>query len=224
VTFPLATVDESDVNNDEGHTQGPHKRPGAVAQRITPDGDIYGCLHDRNTGPSMYGAAWTRSGAFSLTLGGGQLADETVAVPMSMNNGATPGGDTIVGFFVDMDDRSHGYLVRDGVFEAYDPTADTDQSTIWDINPSRQFVGSYHVKDEPALRRHAFLQNPDDPNPVTLDFTCQQPGGCAGAPFGAVAFVTAAFGINPDGAIVGQYQLVMGGASHGFVAIPPDLN
>src|SRR5688572_23320229 len=35
--------------------------PGAIAQRITSDGDIYGCLHDHDLGMSMFGAAWSRS-------------------------------------------------------------------------------------------------------------------------------------------------------------------
>ena len=50
-----------------------HHHPGAIAQRITADGDIYGCVHDHDLGPSMYGAAWTRSGTFSLLANGGQL-------------------------------------------------------------------------------------------------------------------------------------------------------
>jgi hypothetical protein len=123
-----------------------------------------------------------------------------------------------------MDNVTHGYLVRNGIFESYDPTDNTDLSAIWDINPSRQFVGTYRASNELSAKRHAFMKNPDDPDPVTFDFTCQQPAGCAGAPFGTVAFATVAFGINPDGVIVGQYQLAMGGALHGFIAIPPDQN
>src|ERR1051326_3227551 len=38
-----------------------HKHPGAIAMHITSDGDIVGCLHDHNLGPSMFGAVWTRS-------------------------------------------------------------------------------------------------------------------------------------------------------------------
>ena len=90
--FP-ATVDENGQSR---------KHPGAIAQRITPDGDIYGCVHDHDLGPSMFGAAWTRAGTFSLSFNGGQLSDP-MAIPMSMNNGATPGdGLTIVGFSMDM--------------------------------------------------------------------------------------------------------------------------
>jgi hypothetical protein len=64
------------------------------------------------------------------------------------------------------------------------------------------------------------VQQPDDSAPITLDFTCEDAAGCAGAPFGTVAFATSAFGINPNGVIVGQYVLVRDGALHGFFAIP----
>jgi hypothetical protein len=219
VTFPT-TVDE---NGQE------RKHPGAVAQRITPEGDIYGCLHDHDTGMSMFGAAWTRSGAFSLMFNGGQLSD-SMPVPMSMHNGATPGeSPTIVGFFADMSNLQHGYVVRDGMLERYDatsipadPTKTAPLTAIWDINPGRQFVGTYRETGEAAAKRHAFVQNPDEPKPVTLDFTCQESAGCAGAPPGTIAFATVAFGLNPDGVIVGQYALTSGGPAHGFIAVPPD--
>jgi hypothetical protein len=220
VIFP-ATVDENGQ---------PHKHPGAIAQRITPDGDIYGCLHDHDLGQSMFGAAWTLLGTFSLTSSGGELSDP-MAVPMSMNNGAMPGGgDTIVGLFVDMPvnpaqtPQQHGYTVRNGIFEPYDPTPTTNLTAIWDINPSQQFVGTYREGGENSARRHGFLQNPDGSAPVIFDFTCQEATGCAGAPFGTVALATVAFGVNPDGIIVGQYVLTNGGLAHGFVAVPSDRN
>ena len=90
--------------------------PGAMPQRITPNGDVYGCLHDLDTGMSMYGAIWYRDGSVaSLMAGGGELSDPTVDVSMSMNNGATPGGRVIVGLFND-GVRRHGFIVQDGVF------------------------------------------------------------------------------------------------------------
>jgi hypothetical protein len=208
VMFP-STVDAN------GQTR---KHPGAIAQRITPDGDIYGCVHDHDLGMSMFGAAWTRSGAFSLMEKGGHLSDE-MAVPMSMHNGGTNGGRTVVGLFVDMGNQQRGYLVRDGMLEAYDPTAMTNLTAIWDINTNQQFVGVYREAGEPAAKRHGFVQN-GDADAITLDFTCHDPAGCAGAPMGTLAFATAAFGINPEGVVVGQYVLVAGGAPHGFVAVP----
>jgi hypothetical protein len=201
------------------------KHPGAVAQRISADGDIYGCLHDHDLGASMFGAAWGRFETFSLTDNGGELSDP-MGVPMSMNNGATPGGArTIVGFFMDMAGQQHGYLVRNGMFESYDPTANTNLTAIWDINPSQQFVGTYRQFGEPAAKRHGFLQNPPAsegsllPAPISFDVHFLDAAGHT-----VNAFATVAFGINPDGVIVGQYALVSGGAPHGFIAIPPDRN
>ena len=210
------------------------KHLGAIAQRITADGDIYGCVHGHDLGASMFGAAWTRSGTLSLAYGGGQLSDPTMvpmAVPMSMSNGATLGGTAVAGLFMDMANRTHGFVVRNGILETYDATATTlptptttpALTSIWDMNASQQFVGTYRAVGEPTAKRHGFLQNPDGSAPVTVDFTCQQPLGCSGVPFGAVAFSTIAYGINPSGVIVGQYQLVSGGAIHAFVAIPPDV-
>jgi hypothetical protein len=211
--FP-STVDENGQQ---------HHHPGAIAQRITADGDIYGCVHDHDLGPSMHGAAWTRSGTFSLLPNGGQLAD-SMGIPRSMNNGGTPGGgQAIVGFFVDMSNQQHGYVVRDGMLAPYD-AAGANLTAIWDINPSEQFVGTFRFPGEPAPKRHGFLQNPDSLAPITLDFTCEEPTGCAGAPLGTAAFATIAFGVNSGGIVVGQYALVSGGAVHGFVAIPPDTN
>ena len=144
--------------------------PGAVPQRITPNGDVYGCLHDLDTGMSMYGAIWYRDGSVaSLMTAGGELSDLTVDVSMSMNNGATPGGRVIVGLFNDAV-RRHGFIVQDGVFYAYDvPSATIKLTAIWDINPRGQFVGTY----VDGTGRHGFLQNPDGSAPVQVDVTGQ---------------------------------------------------
>lgn len=179
--------------------------PGAVSQRITPDGDIYGCLHDFDLMTSMFGAAWKRFGNASLTANGGEVLDPSQSMPMSMNNGATPGGHTIVGFWVDMSNHRHGFVVQDGAFQSYDVPGSTLTAT-WDINPEQQFVGTYV---DSAGHRHGFLQLPDGSVPVRLDFTDAA---------GNVAAATVAFGINPEGAIVGQYSA--SGHVHGFVAIP----
>jgi probable HAF family extracellular repeat protein len=199
--------------------------PGAIAQRITPDGDIYGCLHDHDLGMSMFGAAWTRSSGakaavsvtdtFSLSDNGGELSDP-MGVPMSMNNGATPGGaHTIVGFAVDMGGQQHGYVVEEGMIRTYDPTSDTNLTAIWDMNPSQQFVGAYRKAGEPAAKRHGFLQSSNGTPVVTLDVSLTDAAGNT-----VMAFATNAFGINPDAVIVGQYSLVSGGPTHGFVAFP----
>lgn len=176
--------------------------PGAIAEHITPDGDIYGCLHDYDLMGSMFGAVWTRSGDSSLTAAGGELADSTQSFPSSMNNGAAGNG-VIVGLWDDMNTLSHrhGFLVQHGVFQSYDVPGNTVTLTaIWDVNREGQFVGTY----VDATGRHGFLQNPDGSAPIQLD-----------VPSGAN---TIAFGINPAGAVVGTYTAA--GKTRGFLAVP----
>ena len=174
--------------------------PGAIPQRISPDGDIYGCLHDFDLMASMFGFVRTRSGYLSLTLGGSELADPSLSVPASMNNGASPDGHTIVGGWTDMmAGHTHGYIVHDGVFQSYDVPGSTS-TFIWDMNPARAFVGVYH-----AGRNHGFLQLANGSAPITVD-----PPNSVNA---------AAIGINPGGFIVGQYT-DSAGHLHGFLAVP----
>jgi hypothetical protein len=174
--------------------------PGAIPQHVTPDGDIYGCLHDFDLMASMFGFVRTRFGYLSLTAGGGELADPSQSVPDSMNNGATPDGHTIVGGWTDMAaGHTHGYVVQDGNFQSYDVPGST-LTFIWDINPAGAFVGAYH-----AGRNYGFLQLPDGSAPVTLD------------PPSSVNAI--AIGINPGGAIVGQYTDSKGHL-HGYLAVP----
>lgn len=204
------------------------KHPGAIPQHITADGDIYGCLHDHDLDMSMFGAAWRRSykgkgdveitATMSLMADGGELSNPTVNVPMSMNNAATPDAQFIVGLF-SMDSQQHGYLVRNGVFEIYDPVADPGVTAIWDMNPAQQFVGTYRRKAETTLKRHGFVQLDNDSAPVTLDVQFTDGSGNT-----VTAFATVALGISPSGVIVGQYSLVSGGPQHGFVAVPPPSN
>lgn len=178
--------------------------PGAFAQRITPDGSIYGCFHDMDTMGSMFGAAWTTFGAVSLTAGGGELSDPDRAVSASMNNGATPDGHTIVGHFTDLaTNLTHGFVVQSGDSQIYDVPGSIS-TQIWDINPGRAFVGTYVASNG---RRHGFLLSPDGPAPLNVDYPA--------------ATATIAFGINPSGAVVGQYTDTTG-KIHGFVANLPE--
>lgn len=180
--------------------------PGAIPQRITPDGDIYGCLHDFDVMGSMLGFVRTRSGYQTLAAGGGVLADPTDGRPASMNNGATPGAGTIVGLWTDMmTGMTHGYLVRDGGFQVYDYASGVKSTSIWDINPEGNFVGGF----VDTHGGHGFVQPADGSAPIALDFT------------GAIG--TTAFGINPEGTIVGQYTDTAKHV-HGFVGIPSGNN
>lgn|SRR5215472_7742281 len=178
--------------------------PGAIPEHITPDGDIYGCLHDFDLMGSMFGFGRNRFGYISLLADGSELADSSSSVPASMNNGATPDGHTIVGLWTDMmTGRSHGYVVQDGSFQSYDVPGSLG-TNIWDINPAGAFVGVYH-----ATRSHGFVQPPDGSAPTTID-----PPNSVNA---------TAVGINPGGSIVGQYTDASGHL-HGFLAVPVTSN
>jgi len=54
-----------------------------------------------------------------------RLPDPNQSFTNSMHGGATPDGDTVVGFYVDMmTNHTHGYVLQDGVLQPYDgPTA-----------------------------------------------------------------------------------------------------
>lgn len=176
--------------------------PGAIPTRITPDGSIYGCLHDFDLMGSMYGAAWTRHGDFSLTAGGGQLSDPGMSFSSSMDDGATPDGNVIVGLYTDMmTGHQHGFVERNGTLQTYDVPGST-LTAIWDINPKEEFAGTY--KDSSG-KQHGFVQLPDGSAPITIDYQ------------NAVA--TIVMGVNPEGAIVGQYTDTKG-LTHGFLAAP----
>ena len=181
--------------------------PGAIPGRITPQGDIYGCLHDYDVMASMFSAAWTRFGDTSLAAGGGEVTDLSQSFPNSMHGGATPDGNTMVGFYVDMTtNHTHGYILQNGVLEPYD-VPDSTATTIWDINPGQQMIGTYV---DQRGKRHAFLQLPDGSAPLTIDAP-------SAPPFNAVSSL--AMGVNPSGAIVGQYT-DSSGHTHGFLALP----
>ncbi len=182
---------------------------GAIAQRIEPDGTIYGCYHDYDTMGSMFGFALTPFGYTSLAngvysslaAGDGELADPSLSVPASMSNGGTPDGKTIIGLYVDMaTGLNHGFVLRNGVLKPYDvPGGGTN---IYDIDPSGNFVGIYV---DSKGTRHGFLQPADGSAPITVDYP--------------KAVHTRAYGINPAGAIVGHY-IDTRGQTHGFLATP----
>lgn len=176
------------------------EHPGAIAQRITPDGDIYGCLHDFLLMADMTGFVRTRFGYLTLKPDGGELADPSQFKTDSMNNGATPDGHTIVGGWTDLTvGRTHGFVVQNGQFQTYDVPGSNSTFT-WDINPAGSFVGVYH-----SDRNHGFVQASDGSAPITID--------------GPNSVGTSALGIDPGGSIVGQFTDTSGHV-HGFVALP----
>ncbi len=177
---------------------------GAIAQRITPTGDIYGCLHDFNMMSTMYGFGISRFGDTSLQLNGGELADPTQSVPASMENGATPDGRTRVGLYIDMvTGFNHGYVVQNGILQTYDVPGPQgpQQTNTYDLNPAGDFVGIYIGS---GGHRHGFLQLADGSAPITLTYPD--------------AVHTRAYGVNPGLSIVGHY-IDTSGHTHGFLAV-----
>ncbi len=183
--------------------------PGAILERITPGGGMYGCYHDFDAMTSMFSAAWTRSGDVSIAAGGGELSDPSASYPCSMHGGVTPSGRTAVGFYGEITNAcqtNHGYVLKNGVLQTYD-VPNSVSTSIWDITPGHEIVGTYI---DNAGKQHGFLQFPDESTPLTLDV----PGT---PPFNAVRTVIQ--GVNPDGVIVGQYTDTSG-HTHGFVGTP----
>ena len=186
---------------------------GTIAQRITPAGGIYGCLHGADMMGSMYGYGMARSGDTSLQSDGGELADPSQSLPASMENGATPDGRIRAGFYTSdfvspIKAFTHGYVVEDGILRTYDILGPSGpfQTFIWDMNTAGDFVGYYVFSPG---RRHGFVQPGNGSAPVTVDY----PG----------AISTSVAGINPGGTIVGQ-QIDAAGHVHGFVAVPATAN
>ena len=165
---------------------------GSILQRITPNGDIYGCYHDADTMGSMFGFALTASGFSSID------------VPASMHTGATPDGSTIVGLYTDMTTMpalTHGYVLQNGNFQSFDvPNSTFTQA--WDINPAKSIVGDF--KDAAGMF-HGFLKTAEEY--TLIDFPA--------------AVASHAQGINSRGAIVGMYTDT-NNKTHGFLGVPVD--
>lgn len=185
--------------------------PGAIPGAISPDGSIYGCMHDYDTMNSMFSAAWIRTSATytytSLAAGGGGVSDPNQSYPNSMHGGATPDGRVVTGFYVDMSNHTHGYIIEDDVLQTYD-IADSLATVVWDINPGLEIAGTYIDAEK---RQHGFIQLPGSA-PVTIDAPTIEP---------FYATRTVFQGVNAAGVLTGQYTDIQG-RTHGLVAIPPN--
>jgi len=170
-----------------------------VAQRILPNGTIVGCRHDQDQMSTMRGVTIGKDGASEIDAFG------------SMNNGATPDLQLIVGFWFNMmDNQTQGYMIEDGVFTSF-MVPGSNLTQAWDVNPDGAIVGVYRV----GTTVRGFLRTEDgdadnhddgdDSDEVTYT-TIHYPGSTA----------TRAFGINPRGDIVGNY--ILGGVTYAFLA------
>ena len=157
-----------------------------IAQRILADGTILGCYHDGDTMGTMFGMTVSRRGF------------ERITEPMSMHNGATPDGQTIVGLYTDMmDGRGKGYIVRRGAFSAFEVPGSV-QTAAWDVNPAGLVVGVYR---DSAGAFHGFQYD-------------ERAFGRVDVP-GATA--TRVFGVNGHADMVGAF-VDASGRTHGFLA------
>jgi uncharacterized membrane protein len=160
---------------------------GTIAQRIMPNGDILGCLHDTDLMSTMYGFMRTAAGYASIP-----------GIQASMNNGATPDGNHIVGLYTDMmTGLTHGYTIDYGTVKPFDVPG-SNLTNAWDINPQGEIAGVFRDTNGKV---HGFLESRSGEF-STIDF----PGATA----------TRAFGINPAGDVVGAY-VDAAGNTHGFL-------
>jgi uncharacterized membrane protein len=155
-----------------------------VLQRILPDGTILGCYHDRDQMATMRGVVIGRDGASEIDAFG------------SMNNGATPDLQLMVGFWFNMmDNQTQGYMIENGVFTSF-MVPGSNATQAWDVNPDGAIVGQYRV----GTTLRGFVKTGETYT------TIHYPGSTA----------TRAFGINARGDIVGNY--VVGGVTRAFLA------
>ncbi len=176
-----------------------------MAQRILPDGTILGCIHDTDQMLTMHGIWKDRSG-FTV-----------VARPTTMNNGGTPNGRTVTGFFTDNPgttaERGRGYVIDDGVFTGFDAPG-SDFTDAWDMNPARTIVGRF--EDAGTTRIHGYVLEQWrisggalSGTYTTIDFPLS---ASTNAPY------TDVFGINAASDIVGKFRETATGPFHGYIA------
>jgi uncharacterized membrane protein len=155
-----------------------------IPQRILPDGTIVGCRHDHDNMETMKGIVIGKDGASEIDAFG------------SMNNGATPDLQLMVGFWFNMmDNQTQGYMIEDGVFTSF-MVPGSNGTQAWDVNPDGAIVGFYNV----GTTVRGFVKTGETYT------TIHYPGST----------VTRAFGINARGDIVGNY--VLGGVLRAFIA------
>ncbi|HTI43344.1 MAG TPA: hypothetical protein VL693_16070 [Vicinamibacterales bacterium] len=155
-----------------------------IPQRILNDGTILGCYHDTDTMGTMHGMMFQR-GFSAIDMG------------MSMNNGATPDSEYVIGLFMDTDGRNKAYVMERGRMSALEVPGAL-ATNAWDVSPSRVVVGVY---TDAAGAVHGFEY--DGRSFTRVD-----------APD---ATTTRVFGINDRGDLVGLF-VDRAGRTHGFLA------
>ena len=161
-----------------------------IPQRITNSGLILGCRHDADTMGTMRG----------IMVNSREPSEYAeIDAFASMNNGATPDGQLIVGLYTDMDtNRGRGYLLYGETFIPFDVPG-SSLTAAWDVNARGEVVGVY--RDALSGLFHGFVWS-------ALKFErISVPGATA----------TRAFGINSHGSVVGTF-IDATNKAHGFIA------
>jgi hypothetical protein len=155
-----------------------------IAQRVLPNGTILGCRHDTDQMATMRGIIIGKDGPSEIEAFG------------SMNNGATPDGNLIVGLWFNMMmNQQQGYTIENGVFTPF-TVPGSNFTAAWDVNADGVIVGVFRV----GTSFRGFARSGESYT------TIHYPGSA----------ITRAFGINDSGDIVGHY--VLGGVTYAFVA------
>jgi len=166
-----------------------------IPRAINANGDLVGCIHDKNQGDSMH----------AFLLSGGAFTKDPAG--MTMNNGVNAEGE-IVG--LDNSGTTAYHIDKFGIVERFsfrDPVtdADADATNAWDINSKGEIVGQAFTNG--GTVSHAFLRS------RALDYRFIDPTG---------ALSSTAFGISSNGNVVGQYRDSFSNCSvkacvHGFL-------
>jgi probable HAF family extracellular repeat protein len=170
-----------------------------LAVRISPQGDIVGCIHEANLQmTTMHGWLW-RNGRFTILLTPHYPGD-TTSDPDTMNNGISPSGE-IVGFY----GSSGESYVADRTGIRFKFTFDGGRFTLaWDVNARGDIVGVVGENQANTVggpvNARGFLRNKHG------DYRILEVQS---------ASITQVFGINARREIVGLYIDATG--THGFV-------
>jgi uncharacterized membrane protein len=170
--------------------------------RISPRGDIVGCIHEGNAIMTTMHGFLLRRGRFSVLSTPHYAGDTTSRDPDTMNNGITPSGE-IVGFYF----SSGVSYVADGGGIRFTFTVEGDRFTLaWDVNARGDIVGVVGENQANtvgfAVNERGFLRNRHG------EYRILEAQGASS---------TQVIGINTRREIVGQYTDAATGRTHGFV-------
>ena len=193
-------------DNQDSPSTGTFYNHSVIPTGINAQGDIVGCIHDKDTMSSMHGFL-LHDGAFSITNPG----------PATMNSGINPQGETVGLDFMNLT----GYrLDKDGnVLERiYFPGS--DETDAWDINGKGEIVGqavtnNFTVGDAFLRSKQGDYSYIEPPGVFTA--SCLAANSNAGLPC-----TSNAFAIAGNGNVVGNYRDSFANCSvsacvHGFL-------